>query len=72
MNIFLICGIALKNILFYANYQNIYAEALLALVLLPAPASGSQDEVYGRVFHMVVGDTFDLEIEILQIVKLDV
>jgi len=35
---------------------------LLALVLLPALASGSQDEFYGRVSHVVDGYTFDLEI----------
>lgn len=33
---------------------------LLALILLPGLASGSQDEVYGRVSHVVDGDTFDL------------
>ena len=38
--------------------------ALLALVLLlPAMASGSQDEVYGRVSHVVDGDTVDLVVD---------
>jgi endonuclease YncB( thermonuclease family) len=33
---------------------------LLALVAIPILASGSQDEVYGRVSHVVDGDTFDV------------
>jgi len=33
---------------------------LLTLILLPALATGLQDEVYGRVSHVVDGDTFDL------------
>jgi len=35
---------------------------LLALMALPILASGSPDEVYGRVSHVVDGDTFDLEV----------
>lgn len=33
---------------------------LLSLIVLPILASGSPDEVYGRVSHVVDGDTFDL------------
>jgi hypothetical protein len=33
---------------------------LLALIILPILASGSPDEVYGCVSHVVDGDTFDL------------
>jgi endonuclease YncB( thermonuclease family) len=33
---------------------------LLAFIIIPTLASGSQDEVYGRVSHVVDGDTFDV------------
>jgi hypothetical protein len=34
----------------------------LVLLLLPSLAGRSPDEVYGRISHVVDGDTFDLEV----------
>jgi endonuclease YncB( thermonuclease family) len=42
---------------------NLAIFALLALIILPASAGGSPGEVYGRVSHVVDGDTFDLVVD---------
>jgi endonuclease YncB( thermonuclease family) len=37
-----------------------YLAVLLALISIHILASGAQDEVYGRISHMVEGDTFNV------------